>query len=44
MECGLLSEVIKTQGDRASNAYEIYINPSWDMRKHLAITLGKYIQ
>ena len=32
------------QGDWASNAYENYINPSWEMRKHLAATLGRYIQ
>ena len=44
LECGLPSEVIKAQGDWASNAYENYINPSWEMRKRLAATLGRYIQ
>ena len=44
LECWLPSEVIKAQGDWASNVYENYINRSWEMRKHIAVTLGRYIQ
>ena len=44
LECGLPTEVIKAQGDWASSAYESYVNPSWDMRKQLAETLGSHIK
>jgi len=44
LECGLPTEVIKAQGDWSSNAYESYINPSLEMRRHLAATLGNYVK
>ena len=43
LECGLPVDVIKAQGDWASNSYERYSNPSWSMRKHLAATPGKHV-
>ena len=43
LECGLPTELIKVQGDWASNAYELYTCPSLPMRKSLAATLGKHI-
>lgn len=44
LECGLPTEIIKAQGDWASNAYENYVNPSWEMRRHLAATLGSNVK
>lgn len=41
LQCGLSSELIKLQGDWASNAYEKYLNPSFSLRKQVATTLGQ---
>lgn len=41
LECGLPTELIKLQGDWASNAYEKYIDPSFTLRQQVASTLGK---
>lgn len=41
LQCGLPTELIKLQGDWASSAYEKYVNPSLELRKKLADTLGQ---
>lgn len=41
LNCGLPSELIKMQGDWASNAYEKYLNPSLNLRRKVAETMGK---
>ena len=41
LQCGVSAELIKLQGDWASNAYEKNLYPSLQLRKQLASTLGK---
>ena len=41
LHCGLPAELIKLQGDWASNAYEKYLYPSLNLRKRVADTMGK---
>lgn len=40
LECGLPVDLIKLQGDWNSNAYERYLNPSLELRKKVAATMG----
>ena len=39
-QCGLPSDLIKLQGDWNSNAYERYLQPSFELRKQVASKLG----
>ena len=41
LQCGLPSEIIKLQGEWASNAYENYLNHYLSLRKKVAETMGK---
>lgn len=41
LECGLAPELIKSQGDWASNAYQLYIDPSLSHRLQVARKLGE---
>ena len=41
LQCGLPVELIKLQGDWNSNAYERYLQPSFDLRKKLASAMGE---
>lgn len=41
LQCGLSAELIKLQGDWASNAYQKYLNPSFSLRQQVASTLGR---
>lgn len=40
LECGLPVDLIKLQGDWNSNAYERYLQPSLNLRKKVATTMG----
>ena len=40
LQCGLPTDLIKLQGDWNSNAYERYLQPSFELRKQVASTLG----
>lgn len=40
LQCGLPIELIKIQGDWRSNACERYLQPSFEMRKTVAVTMG----
>ena len=40
LQCGLPSDLIKLQGDWNSNAYERYLQPSFELRKQVASKLG----
>lgn len=42
LQCGLTSDLIKLQGDWSSNSYERYLQPSFELRKQVAKTLGKF--
>ena len=42
LQCGLTSDLIKLQGDWSSNSYERYLQPSLELRKQVAKTLGKF--
>ena len=44
LACGLPTEVIKAQGDWASNAYERYTNTSLELRVKCAKVLGQHIE
>lgn len=44
LQCGLPVDLIKIQGDWNSNAYERYLQPSLDMRKRVASTMGAAAQ
>ena len=44
LQCGLPVELIKLQGDWNSNAYERYLQPSFNLRRKLANTMGKSTQ
>ena len=41
LQYGLPAELIMLQGDWASNAYEKYLDPSLNLRKRVAETMGK---
>ena len=43
LECGLPADLIKSQGDWRSNAYQAYLDPSPTMRQKVASTLGEHI-
>ena len=40
LQCGLPTDLIKLQGDWNSNAYERYLQPSFELRKQVASKLG----
>lgn len=40
LQCGLPTDLIKLQGDWNSNAYERYLQPSFELRKQVAFKLG----
>ena len=40
LQCGLPTDLIKLQGDWNSNAYERYLQPSFALRKQVALKLG----
>ena len=42
LQCGLPVELIKLQGDWNSNAYERYLQPSYDLRRKVACTMGSH--
>ena len=42
LQCGLLMELIKLQGDWNSNAYKRYLQPSFGLRRKVASTLGTH--
>lgn len=42
LQCGLPVDLIKLQGDWKSNAYERYLEPSFDLRKQVASTMGSH--
>lgn len=41
MQCGLPVDLIKIQGDWSSNACERYLQPSFGLRRQVAVTLGQ---
>lgn len=41
LQCGLPTDLIKLQGDWNSNAYERYLQPSFELRKQVASKLGE---
>lgn len=43
LQCGLPTDLIKLQGDWSSNAYERYLEPSFELRKQVAEKLGAEI-
>ena len=40
LQCGVPAEWIKLQGDWSSDAYQRYLDPSFDLRKRLASVMG----
>ena len=44
LHCGLPTDLIKLQGDWNSNAYERYLQPSFELRKQVAFKLGAETQ
>ena len=44
LQCGLPVDLIKVQGDWRSNACERYLEPSFDLRKQVANTMGSSVQ
>ena len=42
LECGVPVDLIQSQGDWRSNAYQSYIDPSLQFRQSVANTLGNY--
>ena len=42
LQCGLPVELIKLQGDWNSNAYERYLQPSFNLRRKVASTMGSH--
>ena len=40
LQCGLPTDLIKLQGDWSSNAYERYLEPSFELRKQVTAKLG----
>jgi hypothetical protein len=44
LECGLPSDLIKSQGDWKSDAYRSYLDPSLSYRSEVALRLGVEIQ
>ena len=43
LQCGLPVDLIKVQGDWRSNACERYLEPSFDLRKQVARTMGSSV-
>ena len=43
LQCGLPVDLIKVQGDWRSNACERYLEPSFELRKHVARTMGSSV-
>ena len=41
LQCGLPPDLIKLQGDWSSNAYERYLQPSFNLRQEVAYKLGR---
>ena len=44
LECGVPVDLIQSQGDWRSNAYQSYIDPSLQFRQSVANTLGNYFK
>ena len=41
LQCGIPAEWIRLQGDWSSDAYQRYLDPSFDLRRRLATVMGK---